>query len=503
MNMVCLTLATLLLGGWRGETVNFRYDYTSKSEETYAPKWEKAPEGWETKAGVMRGVKFVTKVHGDEYSYAPDRIEWNGTTNLLKNGSCVTVGQIKIPANAKPGVYDLSFAGRNVKLRVVNRLLPPPKNWKTLVTGYWHHPWALARVSNTRPWSKEHFDFMRPFLKYTADIGLRTIMATVCDLPWNHQCYDPNWTMIKHIKHGGKPGYGGTGEWSFDYTVFDKWVEFNLEMGVGPYIDCYSLCPWDYELWYHDESGRPWHFNAKPGTKEYEEYWTPFLIDFRKHLKEKGWFDKVCFSADERSPEDVKACMDLLRRVAPDFRVAASGNGDPAVFKGFKLVGGYCQILSTIDDKFLESAKKTVENGGTVTYYVCCAPEKPNTFINSDPDDSFWLPVYAAAKGLSGFGRWTFDSFPEDAMTDATYACWPSGDTFFAYPNGDPSWRYLGILNGYQNCEKWKILKAEGGEIAAELDKLSLRYDAKSAMTKKDGDFKELIADTLSILNRE
>ena len=501
MNMtMLLAAAAVSLGGWKGETVSFRFDHTSAAGGEYLPRWEHAPKGWTVQGGVMRGVRYLTEVHGTEYGYAPDRVEWNGATNLPPNGSCIAVGQVKIPADAKAGEYRLRFGGRDVTLAVADRTLPPPKEWKTFVGGYWHHPWALARVTKTQPWSKEHFEAMRPFMKYTADMGLKIIMCTVCDLPWNHQCYDPNWTMIRHVRHGGKPGFGGTGKWSFDYTVFDKWVEFCLETGNGPFISCYTLCPWDYELWYHDESGRPWHFNAKPGSKEFEEYWTPFLVDFRKHLKEKGWFEKTYLSSDERDPADVKACMDLLRRVAPDFRVNASGNGDPKVFEGFTL-GSYNQIMSTIDDAFLARARKMVAEGRNVLYYVCCAPTKPNTFVDSDPDDAFWLPVFAAAKGLSGFSRWTFDSFPENAMEDATYACWPSGDTFFVYPNGDPTWRYLNLLNGYQNGEKWRILSAEGGETAAALAELGRRYDVKSALNKKDGDFRELIADTLKVLN--
>ena len=74
-------------------------------------------------------------------------------------------------------------------------------------------------------------------------------------------------------------------------------------------------------------------------------------------------------------------------------------------------------------------------------------------------------------------------------------------DTFFVYPNGDPSWRYLNLLNGYQNGEKWRILVAEGGETAAALERLSARYDAQKAMKKKDGDFAELLSDTLALLN--
>jgi hypothetical protein len=224
-------------------------------------------------------------------------------------------------------------------------------------------------------------------------------------------------------------------------------------------------------------------------------------VDFRRHLVEKGWFDKTYIAVDEREPEELRACMDLIRKVAPDFQVYAGVNGDPALFKDFKL-GATTQSLGRVDDAFLERARRMIGEGRKVMFYVCCGPRVPNTFIASDPDDAFWLPLFAAAKGLSGFSRWTFDSFPEDAMKDATYSCWPSGDTFFAYPNGDPSWRYLGLLNGYQNGEKWRILKAEGGKTAQDLERLSGRYDAKSAITKKDGDFRELIRDTLSILNR-
>ena len=407
---------------------------------------------------------------------------------------------MRIPAAAAAGDYTFDFAGERVSLHVADLTLPPPKDWGYFTGDYWHHPWALARVTHTEPWTKEHFDAMRPFMDYTARMGLKTVMCTIGELPWNHQCYDPNKTMIRHIRHGGKPGFGGTGEWSFDYTVFDKWVEFNYETGNGPNLICFSLCPWDYELWYEDESGRPWHFNAKPGTKEYDEYWTPFLIDFRKHLKAKGWFDHTFLCADEREAEDVKAYMELLRRVAPDFHVNAASNGDPKLFDGFKLFI-FSQILSHIDADFLKEAARIRASGRKVVYYVCCVPEKPNTFIDSDPDDAFWLGVSPIPMGLDGFTRWTFDSFPKDAMTDTTYASWPSGDTFFVYPNGDPSWRYLNLLNGIQNGEKWRILAERGGEKAKALAVLAKKYDPVAAQQKKDGDFKALIAETLEALN--
>jgi len=72
-----------------------------------------------------------------------------------------------------------------------------------------------------------------------------------------------------------------------------------------------------------------------------------------------------------------------------------------------------------------------------------------------------------------------------------------TGDTFLAYPNGDPSWRYLNLLNGNQNGEKWRILASAGGETAAALERLGKRYDVRMALNKRDGDFCDLVADTL------
>ena len=35
------------------------------------------------------------------------------------------------------------------------------------------------------------------------------------------------------------------GTWVYDYTVFDKWVEFMMnEVGIKDLISCYTMIPW-------------------------------------------------------------------------------------------------------------------------------------------------------------------------------------------------------------------------------------------------------------------
>ena len=474
-----LFLSVLSLAGWRGETVNFR--------PTADVRIGMPPAGVMVREGVLRDVRYVKKPHGTEYASASDRVEWGA-----KDAKALRVAQLVIAPDAKPGRYLVG----DVELTVVDRVLPPPREWKYFMGGMWHNPWSIARLTKTEPWSEAHLRECRKFLEMTAAIGSRVIMATLSDLPWNHQCYDANLTMVRHVKHEG------TGGWTFDYSVFDKWVALSLETGNGPKISCYSLIPWGYEVYWEDETGHPNRLVAKPGTKEFAEYWGPFLKDFERHLRERGWFEQTVLSFDERSPEDVKAILDFLVAEKVSLLTSAACNEKSDAFKDV-CVSMHTQLLNeSMDDAFFARAKREyAEKGIATVYYVCCFPEKPNTFMWSDPDDAFWLAVMPIAKGIQGMSRWTFDSWPKDPMKDASYYWWNAGDTFFAYPDGSPSIRYLMLQNGVQNGEKWRILR-DAGVCAAELEALAKKYDIPSALKKGDGDFAALVAETLELLNR-
>ena len=496
MNAIFLA-AVVSLSGWKGETVNFRYDYTANAAgEAFAPAWRKVPAAFAPRAGVLRPVRYALKPHGTEYGESPDRVEWGGTTNLPPNGACTAVGSLSVPADAQAGDYVFGFADAEVRLHVADRTLPPPSKWKYFTNDLWQNPWSVARMTKTELWSDAHLAACRPFLEMTAKLGAKTILATLSDLPWDHQCYDGNYTMIRHVKHGG------TGKWTFDYTVFDKWVGLSLETGNGPYIYCYSLVPWGYAVTWEDETGHPNRIEAKPGTKAFEEYWTPFLVDFREHLRRKGWLENACLSFDERNPEDLVQAVSFISRVAPEFRVNAAANIPREKFGKLK-VSFYTQSFAHLNDAFFAAARERRAKGEGVTVcYVCCGPEKPNMFPWSDPDDAFWLAVMPIAKGLDGFGRWTLNSWPKDPYADASYWHWPARDSYLVYPDCSPTWAILQLQNGVQNGEKWSILAAEGGARAAALEKLAVRFDVKQALRKKDGDFRGLIADVLSELSR-
>ena len=69
------------------------------------------------------------------------------------------------------------------------------------------------------------------------------------------------------------------------------------------------------------------------------------------------------------------------------------------------------------------------------------------------------------------------------------------------YPDGSPSARFLSLLNGIQQAEKFNLLKARG-ERADELAALAATYNLRAALGKKDGDFRALVKQTKDVLNK-
>lgn len=78
------------------------------------------------------------------------------------------------------------------------------------------------------------------------------------------------------------------GTWAFDYTIFDRWVEFMMSVGIDKQINCYSMVPWELSFQYYDQATNSLQFvKTAPGDAAYEEMWGAMLASFSKHLKEK------------------------------------------------------------------------------------------------------------------------------------------------------------------------------------------------------------------------
>ena len=363
---------------------------------------------------------------------------------------------VQVPPTAAAGEYRAVVtlqAGRKIKLpivlRVQDRILPPPSEWHFSLD-LWQHPAAIARVHGVPLWSEQHFQKMRPYMTMLAAAGQKNITASIVEEPWGHQTYDDFPGLIKWTKKAD-------GSWSFDYSLFDTYIEFVMSCGIKERINCYSMVPWKIAFPYVDEkTGTTRVFTEKIGTPEYNAFWTPMLTDFTRHLKSKGWFKKTTIAMDERPMEAMQSVISLLKQIDPDWKIALAGDYHPEIERD---IFDYC-IASRMEFPS-EVLQRRKTEGKLSTWYTCCAEKYPNGFTFSPPAEHVWMGWYTAATAMDGYLRWAYNSWPANPLTDSRFTAWPAGDTFQVYPGPASSIRFEKLIEGIQDYEKLTIIRQD------------------------------------------
>lgn len=470
---------------WRGERINGQ-----------AVLWtNKALEDVAVTAGDLRGpggavipasaiaASFVRYVMTDELNkdgkggcgHRPKASDWDSsvvadvldipgaTLDVAAQSAQPVWVNVWVPQGAKPGVYkgivtvsakNLKPMKLNVEIDVLDRTLPEPKDWKFHLD-LWQNPYASARYHQVPLWSKEHFDAMRPLMKRLAAAGQKVVTATIMHKPWAGQTEDHFDNMVFRMKKLD-------GTWAFDYTVFDKWVDFMLnDVGIDAQVNCYTMIPWALTFDYFDQAtNRLMFVDAKPGDSVYTNYWLPFLRDFSAHLREKGWFDRTAISMDERPMKSMQEAIALIREADPEFKITLAGNYHD------EIQGDLYDLSIPYTHAFPDSVRaERAAKGQVSTVYICCTEAFPNTFTFSPPAEAAWLPVHAVAGNYDGALRWTYNSWTQDPLRDSRFRTWAAGDCYIVYPGDRSSIRFERLVEGIQDAEKIRILR---GELAAE-----------------------------------
>ena len=362
---------------------------------------------------------------------------------------------VDVPSDTPAGTYsgNLVVKGKNfskmslpIEIEVVDEVLPEPSDWKFHLD-LWQNPYSVARFHNVEVWSKEHFDHLRVVMQMLADAGQKVITATILDRPWDGQTEDPYQSMVTKTRKAD-------GTWAYDYSIFDKWVEFMMSLGIDKQINCYSLIPWKLQFDYFDEAlGEMVAMKAEPKSAAYKHYWGSFISDFAAHLRDKGWFEITCIAMDERPAEAMKAAFEAIMAVEPEFKVSLAGNWHPEIENEL-----YDYCVAFRQNMPREERDKRREQGKVSTYYTCCAERYPNIFTVSPLTEAVWIPWHALAKGYDGYLRWAYNHWTADPLKDTRFRTWTAGDCYCVYPEGRTSLRFDKLLEGIQDYEKARIL---------------------------------------------
>lgn len=369
---------------------------------------------------------------------------------------------VNIPLNAVAGVYDGTVTVRStngesklqLKITVQNQSLPKPHDWSFRLD-LWQNPWVISDYYHVKPWSAEHLALLEQHLKLYADAGGKFITTYAVYSPWADNSYRVEGSMIEWIK-------SKNGKWKFDYTIFDKYVQLAMKMGIDKAITIYTPIPWGERFRFRDEStGNYVYERWLPTSDTFKINWNAFLTDLKSHLEKKGWFDKTYIGINENAMEQTLSAIKVVKAHSSKWKITYAGDWHPELDG---LLDDYSCVFGkepTKPDVLSRTMRKR-----TSTYYICCTPQKPNTFVFSPPVEGRWLGWYAMAHGYDGLLRWAYDAWPADPIRDARHLLWPAGDCFLVYPGAVSGVHFEKMREGIVDYEKLKMLRVEINALA-------------------------------------
>ena len=467
------TLANRLIASqsvvaWRGERLGLeavvQTDATSEPLALRLKAKGKAARQWEAKAD------FLGWVLTDSFNTCgnhPDDLEPYLVPDIIGGGEqpkecklrpvwCT----IEVPYNCKAGRYEwqLEVVGSESKrtlarlplrVEVVGRTLPRPQE-QQFHLDYWQQPYSVSRFYNVPRWSQQHYDLLRPYLQMLARAGQKVVTTVLFYEPWGAQSNDKFDAMVKTTREKD-------GTWSYDYTVFDHYVELCDSCGINKQINCFSMVPWDMTFRYFDAFSQQYiDLKAKTDSPAYQELWTEFLKAFAQHLKEKGWFEKTCIAMDERGEKPMRDAWNLVQKAVPGMKMAMAGHHTAELAENlYDFCIGY-------RDRFTEEElTRRHERGMVSTTYICCSTKRPNTFTNSHPVEAVYIPLNAIANGFDGYLHWSWMNWTDDPLHDSRFKFFAPGDTYVIYPGPCSSPKWERFIEGIQLAEKVRLVRQQ------------------------------------------
>lgn len=385
----------------------------------------------------------------------PDRFEGFERVDLPGNTVRPIWLSLDIPPGTPAGTYDGDIEIQSEKqnatihltIKVQQQLLPKPHEWKYQLD-LWQNPWVVADYFHLQPWSAEHKALLKKHLKLYADAGGKFITTYGVHSPWADAEYAIEGGMIEWIKQKNNV-------WKFDYNIFDTYVQLAMDVGIDKAITVYAPVTWGDRFRYTDEkTGNHIDEIWVPGSDQYKKMWNIFLTDLRAHLQKKGWLNKTYLGINESDMKVTLAAVKVIKEHSKKWRITYAGDWHKELDT---LMDDFCSKYGK--ESTMIERKNRSERGATSSYYVCCDPAKPNTFVFSPPIEGRWISWYALAAGYNGFLRWAYDAWPEDPLRDPRQNGWGAGDCMLVYPGANSCIRFEKLREGISDFEKINLVR--------------------------------------------
>lgn len=357
------------------------------------------------------------------------------------------------------GTLTVDFDGVQLRqpftIRVHDVRLGKPRLW---ITNWWFSDPArlgLLAGHKVEPFSEDYWKLIRQLADFMAAYHQNVILVSPLDLVQMTQ---------------------KDGQWTFEFSHFDRTVRTFIEGGVVGRIEGGHLggrvseTPWDAPF----AIRVPGAANQPATNEAARAFYRQFLPALASHLKERGWDGMYSqHLADEPvdgNASTYRAIADLLHEFAPGMRVIEATQTR-------QLVGSVNTWVPILDHLHRDYAfmKERQAAGDEVWTYTCCGPGAPyaNRFIEQallKPRLLHWINFRYGATGYLhwGFNFWNTSSSPFEETTFK----WPAGDQWIVYPKDGKllsSIRLEAMRDGIVDHELLSMLSARDAALASRL----------------------------------
>ena len=259
------------------------------------------------------------------------------------------------------------------------------------------------------------------------------------------------------------------GEYSFDFTLLDEFIDFALNNGIKYLELCHLATQWGAKhcpqimAEVDGQEKRIFGWETESTSNEYFEFLNEFLFELKTFVKQKGIEDIIYFHISDEPPSDAIERFKAIKSVIVKY------------FPNAKLMDAVCEKV------FVESGVVTNPVVGTDHYknipcdwvYYCCVQTHSylsNRLFNMPSQRTRILGMQLYRNSSTGFLQWgfnfyhsagSFNKYDPYFITDAG-GQFQSGDSFIVYPtNGGvlESLRHEVLASGFDDYRALKLLE--------------------------------------------
>ncbi|HET6456507.1 MAG TPA: glycoside hydrolase domain-containing protein [Armatimonadota bacterium] len=375
---------------------------------------------------------------------------------------------VYVPKKCEPGTYEgkISIRADSFVSEVPISIKVHPvtlTDERTLYLTNWFSPGNIAKFHGMELWSEPYWKMLEAYARCMADHRQNVVITPIMNL-----------ITIRYDAGGNR---------SFDFSMFDRWVDLFKKAGVIGTIEgghlggrgVWEAADFDASMarsFNADGSERP-KPSIKTTSDEEREFLSYFLPALQQHLEEKGWLDcYVQHLADEpvtQNAESYKKLRSYVHEFGPKLKTI-----DAAMCNE---IAGSIDIWVPQpqhyenDIKFFEERRKA---GDEIWFYTCLSPKGKylNRFLDYQLIRTRLMHWANYRFGLTGYLHWGFNYWRGDPYTDLQNDWLPPGDSHIVYPGKRgpmSSIRLEALRDGVEDFELLKLLERKDPRKAREI----------------------------------